>query len=247
MKNKFLNFNNNRFNQADDYKYMSQNRSEGESKFCTNCGNKIESTSNFCAYCGTPVIRKVNNTTYTYPDSPPREECAGTILRCPSCGADLSSFSPICPYCGVHISTSRVNKTVSNLKAELMQLENMRSNKPSLLSLYVADPVDEKKLALIKSFPIPNSIDEILEVEMLACANIDVSLSKNTLYNHCLSSVKTVENKGTISRSLSDAWVLKLQQAYQKAELCFKKDPMFEQAKKIYIEKMKELKITVKD
>lgn len=45
------------------------------------------------------------------------------------------------------------------------------------------DPVDKQKLALIQNFPIPNTVDDILEFMLLAVSNIDVSLSKKAWNN----------------------------------------------------------------
>ena len=40
-----------------------------------------------------------------------------------------------------------------------------------------ANKADIQKLSLIRNFPIPNSIGDVLEFMMLAIANIDVKLS----------------------------------------------------------------------
>ena len=45
------------------------------------------------------------------------------------------------------------------------------------------DPVDKQKLALIQNFPIPNTVDDILEFMLLAVSNIDVNLSKKAWNN----------------------------------------------------------------
>ena len=106
-----------------------------------------------------------------------------------------------------------------------------------------ADPVDKQKLALIQSFPIPNTIDDIQEFMFLAIANIDVKLSKRNAKNRWNGYAKTAETSLTIAKTISDAWVSKMQQAYQKAAVAFPKEPAFDSIKQIYIEKMKELKI----
>ena len=45
---------------------------------------------------------------------------------------------------------------------------------------------------------------------------------------------------------ISDAWVAKMQQVYQKAEILFPDDPMFVKIKQIYTDKMVELKLLKK-
>lgn len=113
------------------------------------------------------------------------------------------------------------------------------------MGVYTApDSADTQKLSLIRNFPIPNSVDDILEFMMLAVANIDTSLSKNTAMNR-LNSLQQVETGATIGRTISNAWVSKMQQAYQKAEITFPNDPAFAKIQKIYFEKMKELKIKI--
>ena len=44
---------------------------------------------------------------------------------------------------------------------------------------------------------------------------------------------------------ISDAWVAKMQQAYQKAEMLFPNTKAFGGIQKIYLDKMKDLKIKV--
>ena len=103
----------------------------------------------------------------------------------------------------------------------------------------LVDPADKKKLTLITNFPIPNSVEDIVEFILLAVANIDVGLSKGRWDKRPLGP----ESGYTIKRTLSNAWVAKMIQAYQKAEILFPNDPAFAKVQKIYLEKAKELKI----
>ena len=95
---------------------------------------------------------------------------------------------------------------------------------------------------MIKSFPIPNTIEEISEFMFLAVGNIDVNLSKNTFFNNSPGG----RQQGGAPREISDAWVAKMQQVYAKAERTFPNDPAFTQIRDLYLSKMKELKIKVK-
>ena len=47
-------------------------------------------------------------------------------------------------------------------------------------------------------------------------------------------------------KMISDAWVAKMQQMYQKAEILFPNDPTFAGIQKIYFDKMAELKIKIR-
>ena len=44
-------------------------------------------------------------------------------------------------------------------------------------------------------------------------------------------------------KQLSDAWVAKMQQAYQKAQVSFSDHPVFQSIQTVYFEKLKELKM----
>ncbi len=91
--------------------------------------------------------------------------------------------------------------------------------------------------------PIPNTIDDILEFILLAVSNIDVTLSKKSWSNRS-SNMQIFAME--MPKVISDAWVAKMQQVYQKAEILFPDDPMFVKIKQIYTDKMVELKLLKK-
>ena len=80
---------------------------------------------------------------------------------------------------------------------------------------------------------------------LLAAANIDVCLSKQTVWKKIDNWEKSAETSETIDTTISDAWVAKMQQAYRKAEILFPNEPVFGKIQRLYLEKMKELKIKV--
>ena len=232
-------------------------------KFCSNCGTPINAGAKFCHGCGSPIgasnVPTPPPVTQTAPppvspfteqeQQPKRaerrqQEFVGTVLKCPNCGGVIGETTVICPECGIRITGRAAVNSVQAFKDQLMGIEAGR--KKSLLGplnmFAAADPVDKKKLALIQNFPIPNTVDDILEFMMLAIANIDVSLSKKTWTNSSQSmQVLAVE----MPKTISDAWVAKMQQTYQKAEIMFPNDPIFQGIQKLYFDKMKELKIKV--
>lgn len=175
-----------------------------------------------------------------------QQEYVGKVLKCPHCGGQITETTAICPNCGLHITGKVAVSSVQAFKEQLMNIESSRKRNGigSMLGLFV-DPADQKKLSLIRSFPIPNTVDDILEFMMLATANIDVAISKRTINNKYQSSMKSVETSTTMPRTLSDAWVAKMQQAYQKAEILIPNDPAFLGIQKLYFDKIKELKIKV--
>ena len=228
-----------------------EEKKEGRFMFCSNCGTKLNEGAKFCHGCGSPV----GATLVTAPSEPPavpktnpqerQQEYAGTILKCPNCGAVISATTAVCPDCGMHITGRSAVGSVQAFKDQLMQIENSRVGGWGgylLSSSTLVDPADKKKLTLITNFPIPNSVEDIVEFILLAITNINVGLSKGKWDKR----PPAQETGYTIKRTLSNAWVAKMIQAYQKAEILFPNDPAFAKIQKIYFEKAAELKIKIK-
>lgn len=238
---------------------------------CVNCGADIGEDFSICPYCGTrvqiineikrdgqsisashesSVSHETNGFERDFTRNPEkrRQEYAGYILKCPNCGAKVSQTTAICPECGHHITGQAAVFSVQEFSRELMALEKNRKA-PGIGQLlgFAADPVDLQKLTLIRSFPIPNTIADIQEFMLLAIANIDDSLSRNTEKKRMQSDLKAAETIFTIPRTISDAWVAKMEQAYQKAAFSFHDDPAYCIIERLYFEKMKDLDIPVDD
>jgi len=222
--------------------------------FCSSCGTKLNAGAKFCHGCGANIGTASSPTTLqTPPDLPQdnyaerKQEYAGTILKCPNCGAAITQTTAICPDCGYRITGQTTVSSIRVFNEQLMSIEATRK-KPGLGSVFgvSVDPADQKKLSLIRSFPIPNGIDDIVEFMMLATANIDIGLSKNTVMNRYQGAAKSGESNLTMPKTISDAWVQKMQQAYQKAQMTFPNDSAFLTIQQIYLDKMKELKIKIK-
>lgn len=203
--------------------------------FCINCGEKLVDGARFCHACGTPVA---------VGSSERKQEYVGKILKCPNCGAVITETTVICPDCGMRITRREAVSSVQTFKDQLMNIEAKRT-KSKFLDIYTqsANPTDAQKLALIRSFPIPNTVDDIQEFILLAIANIDTRLSKNTTAGKFSSMINSGNANLTIQKTISDAWVSKMQQAYQKASMSFPNDPTFSEIQKVYFNKLKELKI----
>lgn len=230
----------------------------GRAIFCQSCGTKLNEGAKFCHNCGTEVrtIPKVDS--QEIPPIPQnmkqshfterQQEFVGKILKCPNCGGNIAETTAVCPQCGMQITGKSALSSVQEFKEQLMEIE--RKRKINIAEFIggigaSANKSDIQKLTLIRNFPIPSSIDDCMEFMMLAIANIDVKLSKNTLSNK-LSGHKKSETVSTINRSISNAWVSKMEQVYRKAEILFPNTPEFESLQKIYYEKMEELKIKSK-
>jgi len=161
------------------------------------------------------------------------QEYAGYVLKCPNCGTSITQSTVICPECGHKITGQAAISSVQEFSRELMAIESHRNNGVFGLFNDGSEARADEKLTLVKSFPIPNTIDDICEFIFLAIANIDVTLSKKSYWNNTRGS----------ETDLSNAWVSKMQQAYQKAKMLFPSDSTFIYIQQIYFEKMKELKL----
>lgn len=206
-------------------------------EYCTGCGTKLSDNFKFCPNCG---IAK--NTEITKP-TPKRKEFVGTIFKCPNCGSEVTKLMAICNACGHHLSGQKPVDSVREFSERLFQIESARKDSAgtsvwNAISASV-NPVDSQKLSLIRNFPIPNTIEDIQEFILLSAANINVDLSKKSVFK-----TRVVhENNFTIHQIISDAWVSKMTQAYQKARLTFPNDSAFVAIENIYLDKMKELNL----
>ena len=225
--------------------------------FCVNCGKQLVEGASFCAFCGSKVgVVSVQTAPVppVQPNTQRQQEYVGKIFKGPNCGEVISQSTARCPSCGYEIGGKDANETVKRFAEQLMELESRRGQEKTSIGETIANAffnpgansraskVDAQIISLIKSFPIPNTIEEISEFMFLAVGNIDVNLSKNTFFNNSPGG----RQQGGAPREISDAWVAKMQQVYAKAERTFPNDPAFTQIRDLYLSKMKELKIKVK-
>lgn len=218
--------------------------------FCSNCGEKLAVGAKFCHGCGSKV-NEVTQSQVATPSTPINgqrvQEYVGKIFKCPHCGSVINQSTVICPDCGMRISGVSALSSVQEFSQQLMEIERSRKkSKFSDLYLQSTNPTDTQKLTLIRNFPIPNTIEDVQEFMLLAVANIDVKLSKNTATGKMTSFLNSGNVDLSMGKTISDAWIAKMQQVYQKAELMFPNEPAFIGIQRIYYDKMAELKIRVK-
>lgn len=208
-------------------------KSDFSGNFCSKCGEPLQEGASFCSKCGSGVDENI----VTREDNKTRRtEFLGEVLKCPNCGAVITETTAICPECNAKITRLSAVGSVQKFKEEIFEIEKGRSKGLKGLLNMSNSTTDSQILMLIKTFPIPNSVDDILEFIFLSIANIDVSLSKKSMFK-----------KSGIKAEISNAWVLKMQQAYEKARVAFSSEPSFKQIQNIYYGKMKELKLKVTD
>lgn len=145
---------------------------------------------------------------------------------------------------GVGLNKYGNEPTVDDLKSRILKLESNRKPK-GLFSFSKLDPVDSQKLTLIKSYPLPENPYEIKEFMVYSISNIDIELSKNTFSNR-ISKNSGPDTASTIDRSISDAWVAKVQQLYIKVKSTYSDFDDFKFVEEMYFDIMGKLKIKIK-
>lgn len=177
--------------------------------YCSNCGIEVSESAKFCPECGTEITADISA-----PVAKSREESwEGGIRKCPSCGERLGSFIAACPSCGHELIDVDANESVQSLAFRLNALEAARQptkkgplKKPSDP---VSDETDSQIINLIRTFPIPNSREDIAEFLILALSNIETE-------SYALFSDGT---NPAARKEKSDAWLAKCEQAISKAHL----------------------------
>lgn len=202
--------------------------------FCINCGQELAEGAKFCANCGKAVTSE--NTT-----SQRKTVYEGNLHKCPNCGEVLNSFVTNCPTCGHEIRDTLGVSSVRQLAMKLEQLEAKRPQKKGT-NIFAQtfgggvqlQSIDEQKIDLIRNFSIPNTKEDVLEFIVLAAANIDLKV-------YGLDSGR-YQMLDPARRELSDAWLSKLEQADQKAEIMFGQTQEYISMRNVYEKKMKAIK-----
>lgn len=202
--------------------------------FCINCGQELAEGAKFCANCGKAVTGE--STT-----SQRKMVYEGNLHKCPNCGEVLNSFVTNCPTCGHEIRDTQGVSSVRQLAIKLEQLESKRPPKKGT-NIFTQtfsggtqlQSIDEQKIDLIRNFSIPNTKEDVLEFIVLAAANIDLKV-----YGLDSSRYQMLD---PARRELSDAWLAKLEQADQKAEIMFGHTQEYLSMRNVYENKMKAIK-----
>lgn len=176
--------------------------------FCQNCGNKLDDDAIFCDACGAKVVKKE---TIVQPASQSAEKPVekketlkeGKIYKCPFCGEVLPYDAIKCPSCGNEIRGREVTSSIKLFFDKYSALDEK--------------DVD-KKIDLIKSFPIPNSREDIIEFMVFASSNFDAKY------------YATNQKKD----SVASAWLAKIDLCYEKGKSMFTDARDLKQIEDIY-------------
>ncbi len=162
---------------------------------------------------------------------------------CEKCGHQLSENAKFCAICGTPITSSTSNEATRktffdgeihkcpNCGETLRSFETicptcnfeLRGAKGSNAVKDLAEKLEratseKQKIIVIKNFPIPNTKEDIFEFMILASSNFDSSYYAAHLNEE----------------DISDAWLSKIEQCYQKAKISFGAHSDFESIEKIY-------------
>lgn len=157
---------------------------------------------------------------------------------CSNCGQEIDSGAKFCSGCGTAVnSAGNESQRKITYEGEIHKCPNCGEIVDSLVTnclscgyeirgSKISDTVqkftseiaqaenENQKISIIRNFPIPNDKESIFEFMILASSNFDAN----------------AQNK---DKDLSDAWMVKFEQCYQKAKLIFNDDD-FSKIKNIY-------------
>ena len=225
----------------EEEKKEEKNSENKKNIFCQYCGEPIPANSKFCNSCGKPLKDNNNEEKEPSDDIQPskrKEEYVGTVMKCPNCGEILKSFIANCPTCGYELRNAKSSNSIQKFAEKIEKLEQERvvSSKTNSFSraLFGQKPskTDEQEISLIKSFPIPNTKEDLYEFLILSQSNIDMEV---------YSSEHGQVNQNDVRMIVSNAWKSKFEQAYQKSRIVFKNDPRLEEIQKLYDETNKNI------
>ena len=206
--------------------------------FCINCGQELPDGAKFCANCGT-AVNGTNSIT------PRKTIYEGEIHKCPNCGDVLDAYELVCETCGYERRGIKATSSVRELQLKLEELyskrprQNIQTIFAQALSGGQLTNADEEIVNLIKNFSIPNTKEDIMEFLILASSNIDVKVYGLAGSQH--------QSINPSQREISDAWLAKFQQAYQKAQLLFGGSQELSNIDFLFQQKMKEIKEAKKE
>ena len=221
--------------------------------FCVNCGTPMASEARFCVSCGTPVggiaaappppPAAPPPPPPAAPPPPPATEKAGNIRKCPACGAEVPAMTAACPTCGHEFSNVQVSNSVQEffarltaleqqeLESEMQQPQDLKSKflKGALKGVGLsggASAVDKSKIALIESFPVPNSKEDILEFVIMATSRIKkISKGASAMSGYMkLATLGIAKSESDIQKNYNEAWKVKCLQVWAKAQIAFSSD-----------------------
>ena len=191
--------------------------------FCKYCGNKAEDNQTFCSVCGKKIIEEKESSQKTYD---------GRLKKCPNCGELVDSFTAKCKACGYEFRDTSGVSSIKELRKSLEEINNKEEADYWTPQLGIVGQRTSRMVEAIKSFNIPNTKEDIIELMIMASSNIVIDSSLH---------IMDLRRPNCNAEALTDAWKAKLEQAYQKAKMTLSDDPSFARISNIYSSKMDEI------
>ncbi len=198
--------------------------------YCSRCGARVSDDAAFCSACGAPLTH-----IYAVQNAVREERYEGVVHKCPNCGQALDSFDAMCPLCGYELRGSRSVSSLTDLFAALQDSNEGHEDERKRgflqrLKNSSASSNDQGAL-LIRAFPIPNTKEDLIEFIIVSAANVNADAFNEMKKN----------NLSPSDIAMSNAWLSKLEQAYQKAAIVLGKDASFTNLKNLYDGTMKKV------
>ena len=159
---------------------------------------------------------------------PPPAENEPSLVKCPQCAAAIESFSTKCPYCDAEIKNIKSSFSINRLNEELMKAEEKARNQEhaggfvgNFRKMFDSETEMEARIFnaksnIIRTFPIPNTKEDILEFLTLAVSNV-----KTIKINFV---EKIAGESGTVGYKITykNAWMSVCQKVIMKARFSMK-------------------------
>lgn len=171
--------------------------------YCARCGSVVSEDSCFCSKCGSPAGASSGS-------ERGKKKIDGVVHKCPQCGQPLDAFVTKCPSCGYELRDIDATYVVCKMSEKLL----------------AARGADER-VNIIRSFPIPNTKEDVVEFFAWAASNVNPRA-----YGPFSNSDEEAE---------SDAWEAKLDQSYTKAQILFGHEKEFSEIEAKYKETKKKV------
>jgi len=146
--------------------------------------------------------------------SAPKSNKYGDVRKCPACGAIVESFQTKCPECGYEFTNIEANSTTKQLVKKLEEIDAHNTSSGifhGAAKFFGEDSGTEKKAQIIRTFPIPNTKEDLLEMISLSHANSEAS-----------------QDSSTSEDKIASAWQEKYKQLILKAQITLRNDPDFQ-------------------
>lgn len=182
--------------------------------FCNYCGRELRDGDRFCVACGREVVSSAET-----------KSQETVIHKCPNCGETIPEFAIRCVSCGYELRDVQKKSEVTRFLEKLNTLGDGISGA-------------ERKAKYIRDFSVPNTKDETIEFLAHASTCIDTRLISKA--NPTKAEMKRSEYKA--QTILTQAWLEKFEEVYNRAEKEYADDPTFQQIRNISDQKHRDVK-----